>query len=62
MGSGNVHLKSYRGKLSNDGMADVRIDGTAMPPPPEPPVPSHPVQPPAPPAPPHHSSDDDDDN
>lgn len=62
MGSGNVHLKSYRGKLSNDGMADVRIDGTAMPSPPPPPVPGHPVQPPAPPAPPHHSSDDDDDN
>ncbi|HTP78107.1 MAG TPA: DUF2807 domain-containing protein [Rhizomicrobium sp.] len=51
MGSGNVHLKSYRGKLSNDGMADVRIDETAPP-----------GQPGQPPAPGHHSDDDDDDN
>ena len=28
MGSGNVHIKAYRGKLSNDGMASVQI-GTA---------------------------------
>jgi len=60
MGSGNVHLKSYRGKLSNDGMADVRIDSTQVPP--MPPLPGHAAQPPAPPAPPHHADDDSDDN
>jgi hypothetical protein len=25
VGSGNVHIKAYRGKLSNEGMADVKI-------------------------------------
>ncbi len=60
MGSGNVHIKSYRGKLSNDGMADVQIGMPATPP--VPPLPGHAPQPPMPPAPPHHSGDDDDDN
>ena len=31
MGSGNVHIKSYRGKLSNDGMADVQIGSPVNP-------------------------------
>jgi hypothetical protein len=63
MGSGNVHLKSYRGKLSNDGMADVRVDSTQVPPlPPLPPLPGHAGQPPASPAAPHHADDDSDDN
>ena len=58
MGSGNVHIKSYTGKLSNDGMADVQIGMPAMPPvppvPPVPPSPPHPPTPPTPPTPPHH--------
>jgi len=48
MGSGNVHIKSYRGKLSNDGMANVQV-GPAEPTPPSPPQP-----PPPPPPPPRH--------
>jgi hypothetical protein len=51
MGSGNVHIRSYRGKLSNDGMADVQIGMPATPP--APPAPPHPPRPPVPPAPPH---------
>ncbi len=31
MGSGNVRLKSYTGKLHNDGMADVQIGGAPAP-------------------------------
>jgi hypothetical protein len=67
MGSGNVRIKAYRGKLSNDGMADVQIGGRAVPAddavppipaiPPIPPVPGHDAHPPA-----HHGDDDDDDN
>ena len=64
MGSGNVNIKAYRGKLSNDGMASVRIGMPSMPPvppiPPVPPMPPRPPHPPTPPAPPHHSGDDDD--
>jgi hypothetical protein len=50
MGSGNVHIKSYRGKLSNDGMANLQIGGPIEPP--APPAPPPPPRPPAPPA--HH--------
>ena len=40
MGSGNVRLNSYRGKLSNDGMANVQVGSPTPPPaPPAPPVP-----------------------
>ena len=40
MGSGNVRINSYRGKLSNDGMANVQVGGPVMPPaPPAPPAP-----------------------
>jgi hypothetical protein len=60
MGSGNVHIKAYRGKLSNDGMADVQIGMPAMPP--VPPTAPRPPHPPMPPTPPHHSDGDDDDN
>jgi len=56
LGSGNVKLKSYRGKLSNDGMADVQV-GDHIVAPPAPPV--GPV-PPVPPG--HHTGDDDDDD
>jgi hypothetical protein len=62
MGSGNVHIKAYKGQLKNDGMADVEIGGTHMPSsmtPPIPPMPSMPPMPPKPPMPPHHSDDDD---
>ena len=52
MGSGNVRIKSYTGKLSNDGMATVQIGDHVM----------APNMPPAPPAPPHHGHDDDDDD
>jgi len=64
MGSGNVHIKAYRGKLSNDGMASVRIGMPSTPPPAPPgsPAPAHPPRSPAPPSPPHSSGDDDDDN
>ena len=41
MGSGNVHLNSYRGKLSNDGMANVQVGGPAPPAPPAPPARGH---------------------
>ncbi len=71
VGSGSVRIKAYRGKLSNDGMADVQIGGqnypaaNAIPPvppippiPPVPPIPGSHAPPPAPPAP-HHSDDDD---
>ncbi|HUO88590.1 MAG TPA: DUF2807 domain-containing protein [Rhizomicrobium sp.] len=66
MGSGNVRIRAYRGKLSNDGMANVQIGGMPMPPTaPMPPMPpshmGHPPMPPAPPAPPGHHGDDDDD-
>jgi hypothetical protein len=73
IGSGTVRIRTYKGNLSNDGMASVQIGGDipvppsppsphAPPSPPAPPAPNmHPV-PPAPPAPPHHSDDDDDDN
>jgi hypothetical protein len=68
MGSGNVRIKAYRGKLSNDGMANVQI-GSSIPMPPMPPVPptppayvGHPPVPPVPPVPPHHHGDNDDDN
>ena len=73
MGSGNVHIKSYTGRLRNDGMADVVIGDKAYPAnvgvPPVPPVPPIPPVnvhiPPIPPVPPvphhHHHSDDDDD-
>lgn len=44
MGSGNVHIKSYRGTLRNDGMADVVIGDHA--------VPATPMVPPIPPIPP----------
>jgi len=60
MGSGNVHIKAYRGKLSNDGMASVRIGMPSTPP--APPTPPRPPHPPTPPSPPHHSGDDGDDN
>lgn len=46
MGSGNVRINSYRGRLSNDGMANVQVGGPAQPAPPAPPP-----APPAPPAP-----------
>ncbi len=65
MGSGNVRLKAYKGKLRNDGMADVQVggqvmpDGVAPPAPPAPPVPGRAANPPAPP---HHAGDDDDDD
>ena len=60
MGSGNVRLKAYRGKLSNDGMADVQV-GSVMPPtPPTPPTPPRPPHAPTPPTPPHHPDGDDD--
>ena len=69
MGSGNVRIKSYKGSLKNDGMADVQIGGQSypgsdsIPPvPPIPPIPPVPGSHPAPPAPPHHHSDDDDDS
>jgi len=72
MGSGNVRIKSYKGSLKNDGMADVQIGGQSypgsdsippVPPiPPIPPIPPVPGSHPAPPAPPHHHSDDDDDS
>jgi len=64
MGSGNVHIKAYRGKLSNDGMASVRIGMPSSPPPAPPgsPAPAHPPRSPAAPSPPHSSGDDDDDN
>ena len=64
MGSGNVHIKSYTGKLSNDGMADVVVgDNHVAPPmPPVPPMPHVPAIPPIPPVPPHHHGNDDDDN
>jgi hypothetical protein len=50
MGSGNVHIRSYRGKLSNDGMANLQIGGPeeappAPPMPPAPPAPRTPVPP-----------------
>jgi hypothetical protein len=67
MGSGNVRIKAYRGKLSNDGMANVQIGSLSMPPsppmPPVPPVPGHAANPPVPPVPPvpvHHGDDGDD--
>ncbi|MEJ1967885.1 MAG: DUF2807 domain-containing protein [Rhizomicrobium sp.] len=67
MGSGNVHIKAYRGKLSNDGMADVVIGDRPIPAiPPTPPVPPIPPVPHVPPVPPvphdHHGGDDGDDN
>ena len=63
MGSGNVHIKAYRGRLSNDGMASVRIGMPATPPvPPVPPAAPRPPHPPSPPSPPHHSGGDDDGN
>jgi hypothetical protein len=64
MGAGNVRIKAYKGKLRNDGMADVQIGGQSFAPsmPPAPPAPGHMGNPPPPPAPPHHSDDDDDDN
>jgi hypothetical protein len=57
MGSGNVRIKAYRGKLSNDGMANVQI-GSSMPPPP--PNAAHPPLPPLPPVPGQHDDDDGD--
>lgn len=66
MGSGNVRIKSYKGSLKNDGMADVQIGGQSYPGsdsiPPIPPVPPIPPIPGSHPAPPHHHSDDDDDS
>lgn len=46
LGSGSVKLRSYRGRLSSDGMADVKIGPEGFPAPPAPPAA------PAPPAPP----------
>lgn len=46
-GSGSVKMKAYKGKLSSDGMASVKVGGDEFPAPPAPP------RPPAPPAPPH---------
>lgn len=68
MGSGNVRLKAYRGKLSNDGMADVQVGSFTPPTPPTPPRPPHAPTPPTPPTPPHaptpphHSDGEDGDN
>lgn len=49
MGSGNVHIKSYTGRLRNDGMADVIIGDKAYPAnvgvPPVPPIPPIPPVP-----------------
>ncbi|HEY4944183.1 MAG TPA: DUF2807 domain-containing protein [Rhizomicrobium sp.] len=61
MGSGNVRIKSYRGNLHNDGMANVQIGSQAVPPA-MPHVPGAPPMPPIPPVPPHHHSNDDDDD
>ena len=72
MGSGNVRIKSYTGKLHNDGMATVQIGDHVMPSsmtppippvPPVPPMPHMPHIPPVPPVPPaHHQGHDDDDD